>query len=106
MKLLPVEKLALEVGGWGVLALLAFFFHEAGFTIIFLIAAYNLLMFMFVHENTKDVIHDSDPTEPKQHTEQLYLPGLSPAELGTNGEGSVRTNLPASNAERRTGDLG
>ena len=89
MKLLPVEKLALEVGGWGVLALLAFFFHEVGFAVVMYFLLDRFTMFMFVHENTKDVKYDD---ESNSATINPYLPGM-----GTDWERSVRTNLPESN---------
>lgn len=71
MNLLPTEKLALEVTGWGLLAVLSFFFHVVGFAVLLLLAANKMLMFMFVYSNTKDFPYDSNP-----RYEQLTIPGV------------------------------
>lgn len=78
MKLLPTEKLALEVGAWSAVALLAFFFHVVGFFVLLLLAANKTLMFMFVHSNTKDFPYDSTTKY-----EQLTIPGIERTELGS-----------------------
>jgi hypothetical protein len=95
-KLLPIEKLALEVGGLGVLALLAFFYHPIAFSVVFYLLGAKMHLFMFVHSNTKDVKNDD---EPNQYSEG-YLPGM-----GSDWERSVRTNLSEGNAGRRIGDV-
>ena len=77
-KLLPVERLSLEVGGWGLLAVLSFFFHVVGFAVIFLILANKVLMFMFVHSHTKDFPYDSD-----SKYEQLTIPGIDGTGMGS-----------------------
>ena len=87
MKLLPTEELALEVAGWGLLAVLTFFFHIVGFLVIGLIAAHRMLMFMFVFENTKGFPYDSD-TNPTRY-EQLTIPGIDGTELGSEREGRL-----------------
>ena len=93
MKLSPVEELSLEVAGWGLLAVLTFFFHIVGFLVIGLIAAHRMLMFMFVFENTKGFPYDSD-TNPTRY-EQLTTPGVDAnkvidgTELGSEREGRL-----------------
>lgn len=77
--MLPVERLALEVLAWSALALLAFFFHAVGFIVLLLIAADRVLMFMFVHSNTKDFPYES--TNPKY--EQLTIPGIDGTSMGS-----------------------
>lgn len=79
----PVEKLALEAMGWGLLAVLSFFFHAVGFAVLFLLTANKLLMFMFVHENTKGFPYDSNSTSDRY--EQLTIPGIdgNRTELGS-----------------------
>jgi hypothetical protein len=90
VKLLPTEKLALEVMGWGLLAVLSFFFHAVGFAVIFLLAANKVLMFMFVYSNTKDFPYDTT-----NRYEQLTIPGVdasiasAASELGAEREGSL-----------------
>jgi hypothetical protein len=80
MKLLPTEKLALKVLGWGLLIVLSFFFHVVGFVTVILMAAYQMQMFMFVYANTKGFPYDSErsdgTTEAKSDYEQPTIPGL------------------------------
>lgn len=94
MRLLPVEKLALMVVGWAVLATASFFFHEIAFMISVIMLVNKALEFKFVYENTRitesDVIHDG--TDAYDDSEQLRYMDPFP-ELGADWERSVRANL-------------
>lgn len=102
----PVNKLALEVLGWAALAVLSFFFHLVAFLVVLGCLIYKADLFRFVYENTR-IPDDADLTEHPVRVirhEPLYpirpdedSPYLR-AEMGTFGQGSLRENLPESEA--------
>lgn len=49
----PVDKLALEVIGWGALVALSFFFHLVAFLVVLGCLIHKAAMFKFVYENTR-----------------------------------------------------
>lgn len=74
MKLMPVEKLALVLAGWAVLATAAFFFHEIAFMACIVMLVNKGLEFKFVYENTRiesEAIHGDD-----RQFEQMVIPGV------------------------------
>lgn len=107
MKLMPVEKMALGVLGWGALALLSFFFHIVAFVVVVVILCLKALEFKFVYENTRDIntptkesyasdgLTDSDRNQYYLDvtTDDLYVDEPFP-ELGAEWEGRLRENLP------------
>lgn len=108
-KMEPIHRLALQVIGWGLLAVLSFFFHVVAFVVVLVCMASRLAMFKFVYENTQGDLqrenqYDADATIS---FEQLSIPGIdsgtesvfterSGSELGSVREGRLRKNLPES----------
>jgi hypothetical protein len=93
-RLLPVERLALHVGGWGLLAVLAFFFHIVAFTTVLVVAVDRFLMLRFVYENSK--MHKLK--EPNESTNEVTDFPSEPTfpELGPDWAGRVRENVSES----------
>lgn len=99
----PIHKLALQVLGLGLLVAGSFFFHVVAFLVVLAVFIYQLDKLRFVLENTR-IPNDTDATEYPVTPiyEQLTLPGTS---LGSDGQRSLRENLPESESRWNKGIL-
>lgn len=96
--LLPIDKLALEVLGWGALAALSFFFHLVAFLVVLGCLIYKAALFKFVYENTR-IPDDPDlrehPVRVIRHEEPSVEPWDYPdgTSMGSIRERDLRENL-------------
>lgn len=107
MKLMPVERMALDILGWAALAALSFFFHIVGFLALMVILCLKVLEFKFVYENTRDIEPSGSTNTPEEEsyvsdghsddptTTDLYINEPFP-ELGTEWRERLSENISES----------